>query len=107
MPEPFEMMCQARKRAQINLERVIALTGATLDPAGYFLIQSRDGQAAFYVSSNWIIRAWDRSTTCYYLHPTFECATVPWQEKIATAMLSLYNNPRNFDDWFNRSRLAV
>lgn len=106
MPEAiFGAYAEAVRRAQINLERVMALTGARQD-GSYFILKARNGRV-FYISSNWLADADSRHTTCYYLSPSLEGGGTPWQEKIATALLSLYNKPENFDRWFERTEVTI
>jgi hypothetical protein len=90
-------LIRARSSADMNLRRVIALTGATQNGNTYILDV---GTIRFEVWDSFItrLRGSDRrydEETCF--GPAFQ--GMPKAEKIATALLQLRNNPGLFEKW--------
>jgi hypothetical protein len=89
----------ASKRAQAYLRRVAILTRAE-KIAGYYVLEI--GDSKFYVNDRQIARSRRgipssilRKQTCFYIPQQ----GMPAEEKIATALLHLKNNPALFDSW--------
>jgi hypothetical protein len=87
------------KRAQAYLMRIVELTGAKKIDGCYML---DTGGTQFYVSDRQVRRAEKngrallaRTQTCFYIPQQ----TMPAEEKIATVLLHLKNNPALFELW--------
>jgi hypothetical protein len=86
-------------RAESYLRRIVALTGATR-VGSYYVLDV--GKTRFEVHDSYVCQA-PRAInptatprgTCFYLPDRH----MPTEEKIATALLQLKNNPRLFDRW--------
>jgi len=90
-------------RAQSDLRRVVALTGATQMGSGYVLDV---GTTRFEVRDRYVRRLRDLTDPkCSYEETCFYSAheEMPKAEQIATALLQLRNNPALFDRWAGQS----
>src|SRR5215831_12607053 len=101
-PRQSKDIVRARRRADMYLRRVIALTGARKNGNNYFLDV---GTIRFQVWDRFIVRLRDNGDpegeeTCF--GPAFQ--SMPKAERIATALLQLHNNPGLFEKWAKKDR---
>jgi hypothetical protein len=97
-------LAEPHRRAETYLRRVIALTGAT-QMGDYCALDV--GKTRFHVYDQYVVRVGEMSPactqdqTCFYVTDQY----IPAEERIATALLQLRNNPGLFEAWVARKAL--